>query len=47
MNSLFKIYQSKYKYTKDEEQLFSSILSLPYKIEFKSDHYINTQITKN
>lgn len=46
MNSLFKIYQSKYKYTKDEEQLFSSILSLPYKIEFKSDHYINTQITK-
>ena len=46
MNSLFKIYQSKYKYTKDEEQLFSSILSLPYKIEFKSDHYINNQITK-
>lgn len=42
MSSLFEIYQSKYKYTKSEYFLFLSLLSKPYKVEFKKSNYINT-----
>ncbi len=42
MSSLFEIYQSKYKYTKDEYFLFLSLLSIPPKVEFMRSNYINT-----
>lgn len=42
MSSLFEIYQSKYKYTKDEMLLFLSLLTIPYKIEFNKSNYLNT-----
>lgn len=44
MNSLFDVYQSKYKYTEEEKLLFFALISLPEKIELKQNHYINTQI---
>lgn len=42
MESLFSIYQSKYKYTKDERLLFNTIIELPWKLSFKDNNYINT-----
>jgi len=44
MNSLFDMYQSKYKYTEDERLLFFALITLPEKIELKQSHYINTQL---
>ncbi len=40
--SLYKIYQSKYKYNEDERNLFLALLSKPWKIEFKDNNYNNT-----
>ena len=42
MNSLFKIYQSKFTYTEDELLLFESVISIPPKIKFTKNNYINT-----
>ena len=42
MESLFELYQSKYRYTKDEKLLFLSLLAIPYKVDFKKTNYINT-----
>lgn len=47
MSSLFEIYQSKYQYTKDEYFLFLSLLSIPWKIDFKKSNYINTLEVNN
>lgn len=42
MNSLFQIYQSKFNYTEDEQLLFETIISIPPKINFTKNNYINT-----
>lgn len=42
MNSLFKIYQSKFMYTDDEQLLFESLISIPPKILFSKNNYIDT-----
>ena len=42
MIDLFDLYQSKYKYTKDEYILFSILIVLPYKIDFSNDVYLDT-----
>lgn len=42
MNSLYEIYQSKYRYTYDEKLLFFSLLFLPWKVEFNDTNYNNT-----
>lgn len=47
MTSLFEIYQSKYKYTKDEYFLFLALLSIPFKVEFTKSNYINTLKVNN
>lgn len=39
IDHLFKIYQQKYPYTKDEFLLFACLLSLPPKIEMNHDQY--------
>lgn len=39
--SLFNLYQSKYKYTKDETLLFQSLIAIPPKVELKKTNYIN------
>ena len=41
MKSLYDLYQSKYPFSTDEENLFLALLALPEKIEFKDDNYIN------
>jgi len=46
-NSLFDIYQSKYKYTEDELLLFKSLLSMPWIIELKENNYNNTVLVAN
>ncbi|MBE6157390.1 MAG: hypothetical protein E7160_01195 [Firmicutes bacterium] len=47
LNSLFDIYQSKYKYTEDELLLFKSLLFMPWIIELKENNYNNTVIVAN
>lgn len=47
MESLFDIYQSKYRYTEDEITLFSALLQIPWKITFKESNYINTLKVKD
>lgn len=42
MTSLFDIYQTKYKYTEDEQFLFQAFLSIPPKLTFNKTNYINT-----
>ena len=42
MTSLFQMYQSRFCYTSDEYLLFFSLISIPEKIEFTSNHYQNT-----
>ncbi len=47
MKSLYDLYQSKYRYTSDEENLFLALLAIPEEINFKSTNYINTIKVKN
>ncbi len=47
MKSLYDLYQSKYKYTKNEEYLFFCLLLLPWEIDFNNSNYINTIKVKN
>lgn len=47
MKSLYELYQSKYRYTSDEENLFLALLAIPEEINFKSTNYINTIKVKN
>ena len=42
MSALFDMYMSKFKFTEDEYLLFLSILTIPEKIEFSNDNYLNT-----
>ena len=42
MNSLFKQYQSKFQFTPDEKYLFQALISIPQKLSFEKDNYINT-----
>lgn len=42
MNALFQLYQSKYKYTKDEKLLFLSLIAIPNKVKLNKTNYINT-----
>lgn len=42
MSSLFEIYQSKYKYTKDEELLLYTLLCKLWKVDFMGSNYENT-----
>lgn len=42
MTSLFQMYQSRFPYTPDEFLLFFSLISMPEKIVFTSNHYQNT-----
>ncbi len=42
MHSLYKIYQSKYRFDSCEEKLFFSILSIPWKIEFGKNNLANS-----
>lgn len=46
MNSLFELYQSKYRFYNDELLLFQSLISIPEKITFEKTNYINTLNTK-
>ena len=42
MNSLFNIYQSKYRYIEDELLLLFVLLSKLWKVSFQDDNYTNT-----
>ena len=42
LKSLYNIYQSKYRFTEEEELLFFALLSKPWKLEFTKNHYNNT-----
>ena len=42
IESLYKEYQSKYKYTQEEKNLFFSLINLPPIIELNSSNYVNT-----
>lgn len=42
LKSLYNIYQSKYRFTEEEELLFFTLLSKPWKLEFTKNHYNNT-----
>lgn len=42
MENLFKMYQSKFKYTEDERYLFNALIELPWKLDFKNSNYLNT-----
>lgn len=42
MISLFEIYQTKYRFSKEEFLLFESLLAIPDKITFTKTNYINT-----
>lgn len=46
MISLFKLYQSKYQYTKSEQLLFEALLAVPPKVEFNKTHILNTINTR-
>lgn len=45
--SLYNLYQTKYKYTYDEKLLFFSLIAKPWKITFTNNHYNNTIIVTN
>ena len=47
MKSLYDLYQMKYRFTEDEEDLFLSLLAIPFKVDFKDSNYINTIKVKN
>lgn len=47
MLNLFRIYQSKYQYTKEEKDLFLSLLAIPEKVIFTTDNYTNTIKVRN
>lgn len=47
MKSLYDIYQSKYPFSTDEENLFLALLAIPDKIIFDDNNYINTIKVKN
>ena len=47
MKSLYDLYQTKYPFTKDEENLFLALLAIPSEINFKNSNYINTIKVKN
>lgn len=47
MKSLYNVYQSKYRYTLDEENLFLALIAVPDKISFSSNNYINIIKVKN
>lgn len=42
INSLFDLYQSKYKFNKMEKSLFFSMISVPEVVTFNSTNFINT-----
>ena len=42
LEGLYRLYQSKYKYTEEETLLFNALLSKPWKLEFSNNHYQNT-----
>ncbi len=42
METLFDLYQSKYRYTQDEKLLFCALIQIPWKLNFKDSNYINT-----
>ncbi len=42
IKSLYNLYQSKYQYTEEEKLLFFALISKPWKITFKNNHYNNT-----
>lgn len=42
MQSLFELYQSKYRYSPDELLLFESLILIPWKISFKDSNLANT-----
>ena len=45
MSTLFDIYQSKFLYTEDEYLLFLSLISIPGKLKWGSNHYSNSENT--
>ncbi len=47
MKSLYDLYQSKYRFTKDEEDLFLALLAIPEEITLRNTNYINTLKVKN
>lgn len=47
VESLYSIYQSKYHLTEEEESLFYTLLSKPWKIQFSKNHYNNTLEVQN
>lgn len=47
LESLYFLYQKKYKYTIDEELLFFALLAKPWKITFSDNHYDNTILVNN
>ena len=47
MKSLYDLYQTKYPFTKDEENLFLALLAIPSEVNFKNSNYINTIKVKN
>lgn len=42
MSALFELYQTKYKYTFEEELLFEALISIPKKADFSKNNLINT-----
>lgn len=46
MTSLFKIYHTKFQYTKEEQLLFESLIAIPPKIVFDKPSLINTINTR-
>lgn len=42
IQTLYELYQSKYRYTLDEKLLFYALIQLPWKITLKDTNYINT-----
>lgn len=46
MSSLFDLYQTKYQFTKDEEYLFKTLISIPPQIKFKNSNFINVINTR-
>lgn len=42
MESLYDIYQSKYRFTKEEKNLFFSLINIPEIVKLDSSHFINT-----
>lgn len=42
IQTLYELYQSKYRYTIDEKLLFYALIQIPWKITLKDTNYINT-----